>query len=84
MHDTGESTASIVARGDDRAWPAVLQALQAGATLLYVPKVRRAYIDRGEGPVGPGISATRVRKLERAGTIRHAGVDRYALNEERT
>jgi hypothetical protein len=79
--DAGESTASINARGDDASWPSVLAELQTGATLLRVPKLRRAYADRGNGPYGPGISEARIRKLERAGVLRNAGVDRYALVE---
>ncbi len=79
--DTGETVAAINARSDDRTWPVVLEGLRAGATLLRVPKLRRAYLDRGNGPCGGGISDARVRKLERAGTLRHVGVDRYALAE---
>lgn len=77
--DVGESTRSIIARGDDEAWPRIRQELEAGATLLRVPKLRRAYADKADGPYGPGISDTRVRKLEREGVIRHVGVDRYSL-----
>ncbi len=82
MTETGESTRSIVARGDDKAWPWVRAELVAGATLLRVPKLRRAYPDRGDGPYGKGISDTRVRTLERQGVLRFVGVDRYALAEE--
>lgn len=77
--DTGESTAAITARGDDEAWPHIMRALEAGATLLRVPALRRAYADHGGGPQGRGISESRVRKLERAGVLRYVGVDRYAL-----
>jgi len=79
--DTGETVASINARGDDRSWPWIMKELQGGATLLRVPKLRRAYPDQGRGPYGQGITDTRLRKLERAGTIHHVGVDRYALSE---
>ncbi len=81
-NETGETTAAIIARGDDRAWPEVLAALRSGATLLRVPKLRTAYPDRGQGPSGSGISDTRVRKLEREGVLQHVGVDRYALAEK--
>lgn len=78
--DTGEPTASINKRSDDNAWPSVEALLRhPGATLLRVPKLKRAYADLGSGPHGSGISDTRVRKLERDGVIRFVGVDRYAL-----
>jgi hypothetical protein len=79
--DAGESTAAINARGDDQSWPAVAAELRTGATLLRIPKLRRAYCDRGNGPYGPGITDTRVRKLERTGVLRFVGVDRYHLAE---
>lgn len=79
--DTGESTRAITARGDDEAWPQIKTELVAGATLLRVSKLRRAYADKGGGPYGSGISDARVRRLERAGVLRYVGVDRYALAE---
>lgn len=78
--ETGESTRAIVSRGDDAAWPTVKVELETGATLLRVPKLRRAYPDRGAGAYGSGISDARLRKLEREGVLRHVGVDRYALS----
>lgn len=80
--DSGESAASINARGDDRSWPWIVKELKGGATLVRVPKLRRAYPDQGRGPYGQGISDTRLRRLEQAGTIHHVGVDRYALSDE--
>ncbi len=77
--ETGESSASINRRSDDEAWPHILIELKAGATLLRIPKLKRAYADRGQGPYGRGITDTRVGKLERAGTLRFVGVDRYEL-----
>jgi len=77
--DTGESSASINRRADDAAWPFVRAELESGATLLRIPKLRRAYPDRGNGPYGRGLNDVRVRKLEREGILRHIGVDRYAL-----
>jgi hypothetical protein len=46
-----------------------------------VPSIKRSYADNGHGPFGPGLSDARIRKLEKAGTIRFVGVDRYALTE---
>jgi len=78
--DTGESTASIVARSDEQAWrDFILGSLESGATLTRIPKLRKSYADFGQGPTGAGISDTKLRKLERNGVIRHVGVDRYAL-----
>lgn len=81
-NETGESVAQMNARSDDEAWPHVRQELENGATLLRVPKLKRAYADRGQGPYGRGITDTRVRKLERTGVLRFVGVDRYALRQE--
>lgn len=77
--DAGETAAAIVRRSDDEAWQSIQTELRAGATLLRVPKLRRAYADRGNGPYGSGISDARVRKLERTGVLRFIGVDRYGL-----
>lgn len=77
--DTGETSAEINARGDDRAWPWIVKELEDGATLVRVPKLRRAYPDQGRGPYGQGITETRLRRLEQTGIVRHIGVDRYAL-----
>lgn len=77
--DTGESSASINRRSDDEAWPHVRAELETGATLLRIPKLRRAYPDRGDGPYGRGLNDARVRKLEREGIIQFVGVDRYSL-----
>jgi len=80
--DTGESIASIRARGDDESWPRVLAELREGATLLRVPKLRRGYPDRGAGVYGSGVSDTWIRKLEAAGVLVYCGVDRYRLADE--
>jgi hypothetical protein len=77
--ETGESTASIVKRGDNAAWSAIETALRNGATLKRVPSLRRSYADLGQGPQGQGISDTRLRSLEHAGIVRVIGVDRYGL-----
>jgi hypothetical protein len=77
--ETGESTASINRRADDEAWPRVRDELASGATLLRVPRLRKAYPDKGHGPYGSGITDARLRKLERERVLRHVGVDRYEL-----
>jgi hypothetical protein len=76
--DAGESVAAIRQRADDTAWPEVLEALKAGATLVRPVRLRDYYVDRGNGPGHGMLSAARVGKLERDGTIRRVGVDRYA------
>jgi hypothetical protein len=82
--DTGESTASINRRADDAAWPRIEERLkETGATLLRIPKLKRAYADCGRGPEGAGISDTRVRHLEKDGVIKFVGVDRYMLLAQR-
>lgn len=78
-NDTGERTSVIVARSDDASWPYVLAELQNGATLLRIPKLRKGYVDRIGGLGGPGISDTRILKLEREGVLRIVGANRYAL-----
>lgn len=80
--ETGESTASIVARGDDARWSTLVEELRTGATLLRVPKLKHGYADRGQGAYGGGISDTRIRKLEKNGVLRNIGVDRYELVKE--
>lgn len=77
--DTGESVASINARSDDASWPSIKSDLENGATLLRIPKLRRAYADRGQGAYGQGVTDSRVKRLEREGVIQFVGVDRYAL-----
>lgn len=78
--DTGDSAASIYRRSDDESWQKIEAALrEPGVTLRYVPKLGRAYIDRGAGPCEHGITRTRVRKLEQQGVLRFVGVDRYTL-----
>lgn len=78
--NTGESTASIVARGDDAAWLVIRARLRPGARLRRVPKLKRSYLltDAGD-PSGPGISDARLRKLLASGTLAEAGIDTYML-----
>ncbi len=74
--DTGESTADIVRRGDDRAWTDVLADLQAGIALQRPAKLRDYYTIGGKGRC---LSASRVKRLESHGVLVRAGVDAYAL-----
>lgn len=81
--ETGESSASIRSRGDDRSWPDVLRILRSGATLVRLPRLRDYFTDNGTGVVGErALSATRVKKLEAAGVLQRVGVDRYGLTEK--
>lgn len=77
--ETGESTASIIARGDDADWPHVKAALEAGATLLRPSRLDRYYVARDLAIGSRSLSKTRVKRLEREGVLVHVGVDRYAL-----
>lgn len=79
--DTGESTASMRKRSDDRAMAAVMEALRAGATLVRPTRLRDYYVDRGEGPGNGSLSAHRVKQLEASGKLIRVGVDRYALRD---
>lgn len=78
--DTGESTAAIVARGDDRSWEVVAVMLLNGATLVRVPRLKGYYYtDDGRRVGQSALSATRVGKLERLNVLERVGVDRYGL-----
>ncbi|MEN6464526.1 MAG: hypothetical protein ABFD62_05030 [Syntrophaceae bacterium] len=83
-NDTGESSSSITNRSDNMAWSFIVGQLKEGATLLRIPKFRKSYPDKGQGPYGQGISDTRVRELERNGILQKVGVDRYVLNKDRS
>lgn len=72
--ETGESSAAINARADDAAWRTVLPMLQAGRPLVRPVRCRDYYVD-GAG----GLTAARVKRLEREGVIRRVGGDTYAL-----
>lgn len=82
--DTGESTASIVRREDDRAWPIVRKALIAGAELRRPTGLRRYYpYFRATPSAAPGsLSETRVKTLERCGILRRTGEGVFALVEK--
>ena len=72
--ETGESTASIVAREQDRTWARLLPVLRAGATLKRHPKTRRSYVD-GMG----SLSDAFVRKKVARGELEEAGLDQWKL-----
>lgn len=72
---TGESSAAIYGRMNDRGWAAVLPLLKAGGTLRR--ELSGYYYIDGRG----GITPARIRKLERDGVLRRVGVDAYALSE---
>ena len=75
--ETGESTRSIIAAANARAWSEVLPALRAGATLGRPSAKLPNYYVNGMGSLTPAF----VRKLEREGFLRRIGVDIYALVE---
>ena len=80
--ETGESTAAINARSDDRSWELALPQLRDGALLKRIStKVRNYYTDDPKRPdlFRIGISPLRVKKLEAAGTLMRVGVETYAL-----
>ena len=87
MNDVGESSASINRRRDDSTWPLVESALRDGGH-LYRPMAARGYyvcgIDQKDRRYHVGISATRVKRLERAGVLSLTGVDRYELSRQET
>ncbi len=79
--ETGESSASIVRRGDEEAWRRAEPILQAGGTLVRVPMLNLYATDDGTGnAIGQvTISPAGVRRLERQGVLRFVGVERYGL-----
>lgn len=80
--DAGESTASIQARAADRVWPDVKNALLAGAVLRRPSGMKDFYTEglpSDDRRNGRCLYATRVKKLERDGTLVRIGVDTYGL-----
>lgn len=80
--DTGETVAQIQARGADRAWPDILNALQAGAVLRRPVRMTDFYtigLPPGDKRNGRCLFASRVKKLEREGVLVRVGVDTYGL-----
>ena len=83
MTETGESSAAIIRRMDERSWADIRAALLAGATLIRPTRMRAYDTDEQNLPGGTlgrkSLSATRVKKLEAEGILRQVGVDRYGL-----
>lgn len=80
--ETGESTAAINARSDDRSFALAHPQMLEGALLKRISsKVRNYYTDDPKRPdlFRIGISPQRVKKLEAAGTLVRVGVETYAL-----
>lgn len=75
--ETGQTTAAIYAKANQRGWVTILPALRAGAVLTRPsPKLRTYYVN-GSG----GLSPSFVRRMEREGLIRRVGVEAYQLVE---
>lgn len=81
--ETGESSASINARTDDKNMPKIIAALRDGA-LLYQPKSGfNYYVRRGSDLDGMvSLSPSRVKKLERQGFLRLVGEKTYGAGHE--
>lgn len=81
--DTGEASASINARTDDKTMPKVIAALREGA-LLYQPKSGFNYYVRRGGDIDGmvSLSPSRVKKLERQGFLRLVGEKTYGAGHE--
>jgi hypothetical protein len=79
--ETGESAASINQRSDDAAWTKVRPLLEVGCTLHRPHRLRTFYPHDGVDHVGGtgGLTASRVKRLEREGVLTYVGPDRYAL-----
>lgn len=77
--------AALRPRTNDREWNAIEKVLLAepGTTLFRDQRLKRAYPDRGQGPVGGIGSLTehRLAKFERAGVLTFVGVNRYTLSD---
>lgn len=84
--DTGETTAAINARMNERALPDVMEGLREGGTLIRPARLDCWYLDMGAGHHKlhnrGGLTRSFVKKLERDGVIRHVGVDRYGLVQD--
>ena len=72
--DTGESTNSIVAAGNQRGWDQILPQLRAGAVLKRDSKTRRSYVEGWGSLTDPF-----VRKRVAAGDLVEAGLDKWRL-----
>lgn len=81
MTETGETSAQINARADDRAWPATRSALLRGAELRRPVGLKNYYAYLKDYAVsGTGITLARVNRLERGGELKRYG-DVYKLVE---
>ncbi len=81
--ETGESTAAINRRMDDRAWPEVEKALREGGRLFRPARLRDCYVQMPD-PYHPAhhnrsLSASRVKRLVKDGVLQPTGVDTYQL-----
>ncbi|AWN51594.1 hypothetical protein [Methylobacterium sp. 17Sr1-1] len=81
--ETGERTATITTRQDDRAWPDVERALREGGRLFRPARLRDCYVQMPD-PSHPlhhmrSLSASRVKRLVADGVLRKTGADTYAL-----
>lgn len=74
MTETGDTTAAINARADDKTWPATRIALARGAELARPVGLKNWYaFVRGNPVSGTGITPACVNRLERAGELRRFG-----------
>jgi hypothetical protein len=79
--ETGETTTSIIRRGNDEAWAAIRPMMENGTLLKRAPKPPYNYYT--QEPCGffgaKGLTPGRVAKLVRDGEIEQAGADTYRL-----
>lgn len=83
--DTGETAAQHAARISDKAWPDIKGALKAGAVLRRPMGMKDYYtvgLEPGDRRNGRCLFASRVKKLEQAGTLVRVGVDTYRLGDD--
>ena len=81
--ETGESTATINKRMDDRAVSDVLRGLREGGR-LYRPARLRVFYLQMQDPHHPlhhnrSLTGARVKRLVQQGVLRQTGVDTYGL-----
>lgn len=80
--ETGDTTAAINARSDDRAWPAVIIALEAGGVLRRPTGLKNYYIFL-DGQFRHGsLTATRVNRLYSSGVLRKQPNGDYGLHSQ--
>lgn len=81
--ETGERTASLTKRQDDRAWHDIERSLHEGGRLFRPARLRDCYVQMPD-PSHPlhhmrSLSLSRVKRLVADGVLRSTGVDTYAL-----